>query len=163
MDNGMLVRMTPRPEGSKIPYRSQSVGQQRFWDPNLYPCQQPPWGQLTAIDLDKGEFRWRSTLGVIDELIAKGIPPTGTSNLGGSIVTAGGLVFIGATNDSRFRAFDKTTGKEIWTVRLPASAHATPMTFLGPKSGKQFVVIASGGGNKYNKAYSDTLIAYSLP
>ncbi len=163
MDNGMLARMIPRPEGSKIPYRSQSVGQQRFWDPNLYPCQQPPWGHLTAIDLDKGEFRWRSTLGVIDELIEKGIPPTGTSNLGGSIVTAGGLIFIGATNDSRFRAFDKTTGKEIWTVRLPASAHATPMTFLGKKSGKQFVVIASGGGNKYNKVYSDTLIAYSLP
>jgi outer membrane protein assembly factor BamB len=82
---------------------------------------------------------------VIDELIEKGIPPTGTSNLGGSIVTAGGLVFIGATNDSRFRAFDKATGKEIWTVRLPASAHATPMTFLGKKSGKQFVVIASEG------------------
>ncbi len=163
MDNGMLVRMTPRPEGSKIPYRSQSVGQQRFWDPNLHPCQQPPWGHLTAIDLDKGEFRWRSTLGVIDELIEKGIPPTGTSNLGGSIVTAGGVVFIGATNDSRFRAFDKATGKEIWTVRLPASAHATPMTFMSRKSGKQFVVIASGGGNKYNKAYSDTLIAYSLP
>jgi quinoprotein glucose dehydrogenase len=78
-------------------------------------------------------------------------------------VTAGGLIFIGATNDSRFRAFDKTTGKEIWTVRLPASAHATPMTFLGKKSGKQFVVIAAGGGNKYNKSYSDTLVAYSLP
>jgi quinoprotein glucose dehydrogenase len=163
MDNGMLVRMIPRPEGSKIPYRSQSVGQARFWDPNHLPCQQPPWGQLTAIDLDTGEFRWRSTLGVIDELIEKGIPPTGTSNLGGSIVTAGGLVFIGATNDSRFRAFDKATGKEIWTVRLPASAHATPMTFLGKKSGKQFVVIASGGGNKYNRSFSDTLIAYSLP
>jgi quinoprotein glucose dehydrogenase len=163
MDNGMLSRMVARPEGSLIPYRSQSVGQQRFWDPNLYPCQQPPWGHLTAIDLDQGEFRWRSTLGVIDDLIAKGIPPTGTSNLGGSIVTAGGLVFIGATNDSRFRAFDKATGKELWTVRLPASAHATPMTFLGRKSGKQFVVIAAGGGNKYNKTYSDSLVAYSLP
>jgi len=163
MDNGMLVRMIARPEGAKIPYRSQTVGQARFWDTNQYPCQQPPWGHLTAIDLDTGEFRWRSTLGVIDELVEKGIPPTGTSNLGGSIVTAGGLIFIGATNDSRFRAFDKTTGKEIWTVRLPASAHATPMTFLGKKSGKQFVVIASGGGNKYNRSFSDTLIAYSLP
>lgn len=161
-DNGMLFRMVKRPEGSQIPYRTQSLGQARFWDPNLYPCQKPPWGHLTAIDLDKGEFRWRSTLGVIDELIAKGIPPTGTSNLGGSVVTAGGLVFIGATNDSRFRAFDKDTGAELWTTRLPASAHATPMTFVG-RSGKQFVVIASGGGNKYNKTYSDTLIAFALP
>jgi quinoprotein glucose dehydrogenase len=100
---------------------------------------------------------------VIDELIAKGIPPTGTSNLGGSIVTAGGLVFIGATNDSRFRAFDKDTGKEIWVTKLPASAHATPMTFRGAKTGKQFVVIAAGGGNKYNTTFSDSLIAFALP
>jgi quinoprotein glucose dehydrogenase len=118
---------------------------------------------LTAIDMDKGEFRWRVTLGVVDELIAKGLPPTGTSNLGGSIVTAGGLVFIGATDDSRFRAFDKDTGKELWTYRLPASAHATPMTFRGAKTGKQFVVVAAGGGNKYNDSYSDVLVAFSLP
>jgi glucose dehydrogenase len=92
----------------------------------------------------------------------RGIPPTGTSNLGGSIVTAGGLVFIGATNDSRFRAFDKDTGKELWVTKLPASAHATPMTFTG-KNGKQYVAIAAGGGNKYNQVYSDSLVAFSLP
>ena len=102
-------------------------------------------------------------LGVVDKLLEKGIPPTGTSNLGGSIVTAGGLVFIGATNDSRFRAFDKDTGKELWVTRLPASAHATPMTFTGKRSGKQFVVIASGGGNKYNDTFSDALVAFALP
>jgi quinoprotein glucose dehydrogenase len=118
---------------------------------------------LTAIDLDKGEFRWRSVLGVVDELAARGIPPTGTSNIGGSIVTAGGLVFIGATNDSRFRAFDKDTGKEVWVTKLPASAHATPMTFMGRTTGKQYVVIAAGGGNKYNKVFSDSLVAFSLP
>ena len=162
MDNGAMWRMVKRPEGSKIPYRTQSQGG-RFWDKNQYPCQRPPWGHLTAIDLNSGEFRWRVTLGVIDELMAKGIPPTGTSNLGGSIVTAGGLVFIGATNDSRFRAFDKDTGKEIWVTKLPASAHATPMTFQGAKTGKQFVVIAAGGGNKYNTTFSDSLIAFSLP
>jgi quinoprotein glucose dehydrogenase len=78
-------------------------------------------------------------------------------------VTAGGLVFIGATNDSRFRAFDKDTGKELWVTKLPASAHATPMTFTGRKTGKQYVVIAAGGGNKYNKVYSDSLVAFSLP
>ncbi len=88
---------------------------------------------------------------------------TGTSNLGGSIVTAGGLVFIAATNDSRFRAFDKESGKELWVTRLPASGHATPMTFQGKKTGKQFVVIAAGGGNKYNKTFSDSLVAYALP
>jgi glucose dehydrogenase len=162
-DNGMMPRMVKRPDGSLIPYRTQGPPFSRFWDKNRYPCQVPPWGHLTAIDLDKGEFRWRSVLGEFDELTAKGIPKTGTSNLGGSVVTAGGVLFIGATNDSRFRAFDKDSGKELWTVRLPASAHATPMTYLGKKSQKQFVVIASGGGNKYNETFSDTLVAYSLP
>ncbi len=165
MDVGMIYRMTKRPEGSIIPYRPQGLGttNSRFWDPNLWPCQKPPWGHLTAIDLDRGEFRWRSVLGVVDALLEKGLPPTGTSNLGGPVVTAGGLVFVGATNDSRFRAFDKDTGKELWVTRLPASAHATPMTYLGKKTGKQFVVIAAGGGNKYNSGYSDALVAFSLP
>ena len=165
MDVGMLFRMVKRPEGAVIPYRPQGFGtpNSRFWDPNLYPCQKPPWGFLTAIDLDRGEFRWRSVLGVVDALIAKGIPPTGTANIGGSIVTAGGLVFIGATNDKRFRAFDKDNGKEVWTTMLPASAHATPMTFLGRKNKKQYIVVAAGGGNKYNKDFSDSLVAYSLP
>ena len=78
---------------------------------NRLPCQKPPWGHLTAIDLNTGEFRWRSVLGVVDALLDKHLPPTGTSNIGGSIVTAGGLVFIGATDDSRFRAFDKENGQ----------------------------------------------------
>jgi quinoprotein glucose dehydrogenase len=165
MDVGMLLHMTPRPEGSIIPFRTADSGSinSRFWDQKLNPCQKPPWGFLTAISLDTGDFRWRSVLGVVDELIAKGIPPTGSPNIGGSLVTAGGLVFIGATNDKRFRAFDKDTGKEIWTAQLPASAHATPMTFLGKKSNKQFVVISAGGGNKYNSDFSDSLVAYSLP
>ena len=162
MDVGALFRSVKRPEGSVVPYRNQGIAS-RFWDSKLNPCQKPPWGHLTAIDLNKGEFRWRVVLGVVDELLAKGLPPTGTSNLGGSVVTAGGLVFIGATNDSRFRAFDKDTGKLLWEVRLPASAHATPMTFLGKRSGKQFVVIAAGGGNKYNDAYADALLAFALP
>lgn len=164
MDVGFVTRMVKRPAGSVIPYRTVGLGtvNSRFWDPKLNPCQRPPWGHLTAIDLNTGEFRWRSVLGVVDELVAKGLPPTGTSNLGGSIVTAGGLVFIGATNDSRFRAFDKTTGKELWVTRLPASAHATPMTYLG-KDRKQYVVIAAGGGNKYNDTYADALVAFALP
>ncbi|MBM3757472.1 MAG: pyrroloquinoline quinone-dependent dehydrogenase [Acidobacteria bacterium] len=169
MDVGRLVRMEKRPRGSVIPYRSRQMGSidSRFWDPHMIPCQKPPFGHLTAIDLDKGEFRWRAVLGVVDELIAKGIPPTGAVNLGGSVVTAGGLVFIAATNDSRFRAFDKDTGKELWVTRLPASGHATPMTFLSKRSKKQFVVVASGGGHKYNPrhpaGYSDSLVAFALP
>ncbi|HUS07605.1 MAG TPA: pyrroloquinoline quinone-dependent dehydrogenase [Bryobacteraceae bacterium] len=163
MDVGMIFRMVKMPEGAKVPYRTRGVGASRFWDTHRYPCQKPPWGHLTAIDLDTGEFRWRSVLGVVDALLEKNIPPTGTSNLGGSMVTAGGLVFIGATDDSRFRAFDKDTGKELWTARVPASAHATPMTFISKKNKKQYVVVAAGGGNKYNDKYSDALVAYSLP
>ncbi len=165
MDVGMMTHMVKRPEGSVIPYRPQGFGSpnSRFWDPNLIPCQVPPWGALTAIDLDKGVFRWRSILGVVDALTAKGIPPTGAPNIGGSIVTAGGLIFIGATNDGRFRAFDKNTGEELWVTRLSASAFATPMTFTGKKTKKQFVIIAAGGGNKYDSNYSDSLVAFSLP
>ncbi len=164
MDVGMLYRMVKRPAGAQIPYRASGLGSDgRFWDRDQRPCQKPPWGFLTAIDLDKGEFRWRTVLGVDDELAAKGIAQTGTPNIGGSIVTAGGLIFIGATNDSRFRAFDKDTGRELWVFKLPASAHATPMTFIGSKTGKQYVVIAAGGGNKYNKLFSDSLVAFCLP
>ncbi len=164
-DVGMIRHMVKRPEGSQIPYRPQGSGtpDSRFWDPNLYPCQAPPWGALTAIDLDHGVFRWRSVLGVVDALLAKGLPPTGAPNIGGSIVTAGGLIFIGATNDGRFRAFDKATGKLLWETRLPASGFANPMTYTGGKTGKQFVVIAAGGGNKYDSNYSDSLVAFSLP
>ncbi len=163
MDVGMIFKMVKMPETSKLPYRTRGLGASRFWDTNQYPCQKPPWGNLTAINLDTGEFRWRSVLGVVDALVEKGLPPTGTSNIGGSMVTAGGLVFIGATNDSRFRAFDKDTGKEIWTTRLPASAHATPMTFFSKKTNKQYVVVAAGGGNKYNDKFSDSLVAFCLP
>ena len=165
MEIGFVQRMTKRPEGSVIPYRSQGMQtpNSRFWDRKMIPCQKPPWGFLTAIDMNTGEFKWRSVLGVVDELVAKGIPPTGTSNIGGSVVTAGGVVFIGATNDQRFRAFDKRTGKELWVHRLPASAHATPATYIGRKTRKQFVVVAAGGGNKYNDVYSDTLVAFTLP
>jgi hypothetical protein len=161
MDVGAFMKLVKRPDGAKIPYRAQGFG--RFWDSNRYPCQQPPWGSLTAIDLNKGEIRWRAVLGEYDELTARGIPKTGASNLGGSMVTAGGLVFIGATNDSRFRAFDKDTGEEIWNWRLPASAHATPITFTGAKTGRQIVVIAAGGGNKYNANAMAKLIAFAVP
>jgi len=159
---GNFQVMEKAPEGSEAAYRARGVtkGGTKFVDQDGYPCQRPPWGVLTAINMDSGEVQWQSTLGVVDALLAKGLPPTGISNIGGPLVTAGGLVFIGATNDGRFRAFDKQTGKEIWTVMLPAAAHATPMTYMGAATKKQYVVIAAGGGGK---KYSDTLVAYSLP
>jgi quinoprotein glucose dehydrogenase len=162
MDVGQVLKMVKAPSGSKMAFRPRGIPNGRFWDSNHYPCQKPPWGRLTAIDLNQGEIRWQVPLGIVDELMARRIAPTGTSNLGGSIVTAGGLVFIAATNDSRFRAFDKDTGRELWVTRLEASGHATPMTFKGAKTGKQFVVIAAGGGNKYNQVYSDALVAFTL-
>jgi quinoprotein glucose dehydrogenase len=124
-------------------------------------CQQPPWGQLTAVDVNTGEFAWRVPLGVTDSL-----PPekqnTGRPGNGGTIATGGGLVFVGATDDSRFRAFDAKTGKELWTVKLPGAAQATPMTYEG-RDGKQYVVItATGGGFFGNPVTSDSIMAFAL-
>ena len=161
-DTAQVIQMTKAREGSVLPYAPGGDAFGRFWDSNHYPCQKPPWGTLSAIDLNSGNLRWQVPLGIVEELVAKGIPPTGTSNVGGSIVTAGGLVFIAATNDRRFRAFDRDTGKELWVAKLEASGHATPMTFLGPKTGKQFVVIAAGGGGRYNKTHNDLLVAFAL-
>jgi quinoprotein glucose dehydrogenase len=125
-------------------------------------CQQPPWGQLTAVNVNTGEFAWRSVLGVTDSL-----PPekqkTGRPGNGGSIATAGGLVFVGATDDSRFRAFDARTGQELWTVKLGAAAHAVPSTYLG-KDGRQYVVITStGGGFLEAPVTDDSITAFALP
>jgi len=163
MDAGQVVKMVPARAGSPIPYIPRGISNRRFWDSNQYPCQKPPWGTLHAIDLNTGDIVWQKTLGVVDALVEKGLPATGAPNLGGSLVTAGGLVFIAATNDSRFRAFDKQTGEELWLTRLPASGHANPMTFWGPKTQRQFVVIAAGGGNKYNEVFDDALVAFRLP
>ncbi len=151
-----FAETTPRFHGAN---RGTKWG--RLWDSNLYPCQQPPWGHLTAIDLNTGEFRWREILGEYEELTERGVPKTGASSLGGPIVTKGGLVFIGATNDNRFRAFDKASGEQLWEYRLPASAHATPMTYA--VDGTQYVAIAVGGGNKYNPSnYMAKLMVFKL-
>ncbi len=162
MDVGSVARMVPRGDDATIPWRSRSGPRGRFWDSNMYPCQQPPWGHLTAIDLNTGEFRWRVVLGEYDELTKRGIPPTGAANLGGPVVTKGGLVFIAATNDQRFRACDKDSGELVWEYRLPASAHATPITYM--VDGKQYVVLAVGGGNKYNPgSFMARVMAFRLP
>jgi PQQ-dependent dehydrogenase (methanol/ethanol family) len=162
MDVGGLFRLVKRKEGSAIPYALRATKYEFFTDKNGYPCQQPPWGSLYAVDLNTGAIRWRATLGEFDELKQRGIPKTGAPNIGGSIVTDGGLVFIAATNDRKFRAFDLKTGGELWTTTLPASGFATPATYMG-KSGRQFVVIAAGGGNKYDKIFMGKIVAFALP
>jgi glucose dehydrogenase len=134
----------------------------RFWDEKRWPCQKPPWGTLNAVNLHDGSIAWRVPLGIVEQLAARGLRDTGTPSLGGSIVTAGGLVFIAGTNDSRMRAFDTRTGAALWETTLPASGHATPMTYLGPRSGKQFVAIAAGGGGYLSPTYSDALVAFAL-
>jgi glucose dehydrogenase len=136
----------------------------RFWDPATHmPCQNPPFGELVAVNLASGNIAWRSVLGTIEALEAIGVHGTGSLNLGGSIATAGGLVFIGATNDSRFRAFDSTTGKLLWETRLEASAHTSPITYMG-RDGRQYVaVMAAGGGGFLGGGLSNSLVAFALP
>ena len=167
-EDGAVGQMNPQPPGSPIPYIRRGRFEEYAWfrDQNSRPCQQPPWGTLTAVDLNSGAIVWRIPLGFVEELKAKGYANTGTQNLGGSIVTSGGLVFIAATTDRRFRGFDASTGKLLWEDVLEANGHATPMTFQGKKSGKQFVVIASGGGGflrQLSSVLSDELVAYTLP
>ena len=117
---------------------------------------------MVAINVNTGDEAWRVPLGVIEELEAKGIRNTGTMNMGGSIATAGGLVFIGATNDRRFRAFDAKSGKVVWETQLDAGAYTTPITFQG-KDGKQYVVAHAAGGGFYDRKTDDSLIAFALP
>ncbi len=130
-------------------------------DQNGYPGIKPPWGTLNAIDLNSGEFVWTVPLGEYPELMARGLPPTGTQNLGGPAVTAGGLVFIGATRDEYFRAFDADTGKVLWRHRLPARGSGNPTVY--ESDGRQFIVIAAGGGGKVGTRSGDAFVAFSLP
>lgn len=162
---GGIGHMTPSAPGSAPPYRNES-GYARFLDPDHYPCQQPPWGELTAVNTATGDIAWKVTLGNYEELESQG-KNTGTPNVGGTIATAGGLVFVAATNDARMRAFDSRTGKELWAGRLDATGNATPITYLG-RDGQQYVAIAAGGpahlrnvGDTSANA-ADTVIAFSL-
>jgi glucose dehydrogenase len=135
----------------------------RFWNNDkFWPCQQPPWGQLWAINVNTGDVAWKVPFGVDPELEAKGVHGTGTLNFGGSIATAGGLLFIAATNDHYFRAFDAGTGKVLWEAKLDTGSYTVPMTYAG-KNGKQFVVLVASGGSYYDTTAGDSVIAYSLP
>ena len=128
------------------------------------PCNPPPWGQLAAVDLHDGKILWKVPLGTTRDLVPGSqllLRNTGTPNFGGPIVTAGGLVFIGAAMDNYLRAFEVRTGKELWKGRLPAGGQATPMTYVW--QGRQYVVIAAGGHAKSRTKPGDQLIAFALP
>jgi glucose dehydrogenase len=159
---GSIVGSTSRFQWKDAPENSggniQNSGE-RAW-----PCQKPPWGNLLAIDAKTGDIAWRVPLGITDEL-PEGKQRTGRLNMGGPITTAGGLVFIGASNDRRFRAFDSRTGRELWVTRLPMSAHAVPVTYMGA-DGKQYVAITAAGASALDDpgpAGGESIIAFRLP
>lgn len=136
------------------------TGYNRFFDQDGYPAVKPPWGTLNAINLNTGTIVWTVPLGEFAELTARGVPQTGTENYGGPVVTSGGLLFIAASKDERFRAFDKENGAVLWETQLPAGGYATPATY--EVRGKQYVVIAAGGGKMGTKS-GDAYLAFALP
>lgn len=150
---------SPTEPAPQMKYRF--TGYKRFYDPDGYPAVEPPWGTLNAINLNTGEYAWKIPLGEYPELVAKGLKNTGTENYGGPIVTAGGLLFIGATNfDKKFRAFDKSTGELLWETTLPFSGNATPITY--EVNGRQYVAIAAGGGKDPKSKSGGVYVAFAL-
>ena len=161
---GQTGQMVANPPGSPVPFRNQGA-YTRFMDKDGYPCNQPPWGELSAVDTHTGDVAWRIPLGSFDELEAKGLKNTGAINLGGSIATAGGVLFIAATADGKFRAFESRTGKELWVTKLDSVGNATPITYRG-SNGKQYVAIVAGGPGHLRGSPippSDVVIAFALP
>jgi len=150
-----------RPSPWPIDQKYGMDGYNKFLDPDGYPAVEPPWGTLNAIDLNSGEIAWKIPFGEYPELVEKGLRSTGSENYGGPVVTAGGLLFIAATNhDRKFHAFDKSTGKLLWETTLPAAGNATPATYQA--GGRQFVVVAAGGG-KSGAPSGGTYVAFALP
>jgi glucose dehydrogenase len=161
---GHMAKKTDPKTGAVTYARTSAYGTYaRFWNRDTrVPCTNPPFGELVAVDTRTGDIAWRAPLGTVPALEAQGIKNTGAPNLGGSIATAGGLVFIGATNDSRFRAFESKTGRLVWEQPIDANGHTIPITYLG-KNGKQYVAIMAGGGGGYfGGTPADSVIAFAL-
>lgn len=165
MNVGQFGRMAQAKPGASNPYvrKSEFGAYARFWDPETkVPCNQPPFGELVAVNVDTGEIAWRSPLGSVESLVAAGHKNTGAVNIGGSLATAGGVVFIAATNDSRFRAFDSQSGTLLWEHPIDANGHTIPVSYLG-RDGRQYVVVmAGGGGGTFGAPLADSLTAFTL-
>lgn len=159
---GQVYSLVDSPDGGALPVRSGPVSGRFFQPGTRLPCNQPPWGELVAVDIDTGEIAWRSILGITDDL-PEGLQRTGRPSLGGAIATAGGLIFIGGTDDSRFRAFDAASGEMLWETRLEASANATPITYLGSDGRQYIAVVATGGSLLGARVTGDSVIAWALP
>ena len=149
------------PGGSSTARRFSVDGYIQFNDAEGFPAISPPWGTLNAIDMVTGNILWKVPLGEYPKLAAKGIRNTGTMNFGGAVATSGGLVFIAATADEKIRAFEKQTGRVLWEYQLPAAGYATPSIYM--VNGRQYVVIAAGGGGKNATKSGDSVIAFALP
>jgi quinoprotein glucose dehydrogenase len=139
-----------------------------FLSPLQVPCNRPPYGRLSAVDLKTGRLVWTQVLGTARDSGPLGFSshlpiPLGTPNVGGALVTRSGLLFIGATQERSLRAYETATGKLLWQARLPAGGTATPITYISPESGRQFVVIAAGGNGQFGSQEGDFLVAYALP
>ena len=181
MDEGSIGWMEKQPEGSDSPYLRNSIHGplSRFWwnetEPDsggnalsggerAWPCNKPPWGNLLAVNVATGDIVWRVPLGITEEL-PEDRQRTGRLNMGGPIATAGGLVFIGASNDRRFRAFDSRTGEELWVTRLRMSAHSVPITYQG-RDGKQYVAVVAAGASAIDAPNPDdaqAMVVFALP
>ncbi len=156
--NGQSEELRENTQESSVEY--VATGYNRWYDNQGYPVSNPPWGTLTAINMNSGEHLWQVPLGEYPELTERGVPLTGTDNYGGPAVTAGNLLFIAATKDEMFRAFDKRTGELLWQAKLPAAGYASPSVYA--VKGKQYVVIACGGGKLRTKS-GDFYVAFALP
>lgn len=175
----LLVQLLPRdeaPPGEQISFDERGVPispqigtpyavttERPFASPLGVPCNAPPWGRLSVIDLNSRELLWQRPLGTTRDVAPLGIAMPGSFTQGGSIITRGGLVFIAAAQDDYLRAFDIDTGQELWKGRIPAGGQATPMSFVSARNGKQYVVIAAGGHQYMQTTLGDYVVAFSLP